>query len=160
MVTIKLAGLIALFVVVIQAIIIFIAKTWIASFLQHRFDLALASQRHQFDKALEDYKLGVKVREQAAAVAEYSVLAGALDASDPPQSYAKANKMARELFLWLPTDIYRKLGRGLAGDNKQLVEALVGVRAVILGGNAGNLGANDVIVHAPHIGKNPNREKY
>jgi hypothetical protein len=94
-----------------------------------------------------------KQRDQSSAIGEYVALARTLN-SDDAQVYRRANQLAWQLFIWLPTDVYRGLGRGLANpaDSKDLVDSLVAVRKSLLGADAGTLGPNDIIVHGPGIG--------
>lgn len=112
-----------------------------------------AKVKSHFDRASEDYKFGLKTREQGARIAEYAALAGTLEASESRDVYRRANQLSWELFLWLPDDVYRKLGRGVGGSPQELVEAMVEVRLALLGDEAGNLGPEDIIVHAPNIGR-------
>jgi len=93
-----------------------------------------------------------KQREQTSLVAEYAALAYTLKDTDDAQTYRRANQLSWQLFLWLPTDAYRKLGRGLAHNNKELADALVDVRKILLGREAaGTLGPDDIIIHGPNI---------
>jgi len=39
---------------------------------------------------------------------------------DKEEKYQRANQLAWELFLWLPPETYRKLGRGLKGEAVEL----------------------------------------
>ena len=66
-----------------------------------------------------------KQRDQSSAIGEYVALARTLN-SDDAQVYRRANQLAWQLFIWLPTDVYRGLGRGLANpaDSKDLVDFL------------------------------------
>jgi hypothetical protein len=94
-----------------------------------------------------------KQREEASAVAEYVALAWSLRDNDDAQTYRRVNQLSWQLFLWLPTDVYRQLGRGLQNDPKELVDSLVAIRRVLLGRDAGNLGDQDIIVHGPGFGR-------
>jgi hypothetical protein len=94
-----------------------------------------------------------KQREQASSVAEYAALAWSLKDNDDVQTYRRANQLSWQLFLWLPTDVYRQLGRGLKSDPKELVDSLVAIRRILLGEDAGSLGDNDIIVHGPGFGR-------
>jgi len=106
-----------------------------------------------FDKAAEDYKFELRAHEQGAKIAEYASIAISLDEKDTQEKYQRANQLAWELFLWLPDETYRKLGRGLKGRTDELSGAMVGVRKLLLKDRAGNLGPDDFIVHSPGIGK-------
>ena len=65
----------------------------------------------------------------------------------------RANQLSWQLFLWLPADVYRRLGRGLKSDSKDLVEALIAVRTSLVGPDAGTLTPNNIVVHKPGIEK-------
>jgi hypothetical protein len=95
----------------------------------------------------------IEQREKASAIAEYAALAMTLKDKDDEQTYRRANQLSWQLFLWLPDNVYRDLGGGLANaDYKKLVESLLAVRKSLLGKDAGTLGADDIIVHGPGIG--------
>jgi hypothetical protein len=123
------------------------ACTWFSS---HWID---GQMKARFDVALENYKFELKAREQAAAIAEYAALAINLKATDDAQTYRRANQLAWELFLWLPDDVYRKLGRGLSDPSEkgEMASALTDVRKLLLSDRAGTLGPDDLIVHGPNI---------
>lgn len=114
-----------------------------------------AAVNQRFDKALEDYRLELKIREQAVSIATYAAIAHDLKADDSRETYQKANELSWQLFLLLPEDIYKKLGNGLihVHDREQLVHALTDVRRMLLGEKAGSLGPDNIIVHAPNIGR-------
>lgn len=112
-----------------------------------------ASLKSRFDKVLEDYKFQLKAHEQAAKIAEYASLAINLKDTDDQKTYNRVNQLAWELFLWLPDDVYRKLGKGLSNNKKELPSAFVDVRKLLLLDKAGTLGADDLISHAPNIGR-------
>jgi hypothetical protein len=88
-----------------------------------------AKIKSYFDRALEDYRFELKTREQAAQIAEYAALAWTIKETDSPETYRRANQLSWQLFLWLPADVYRKLGKSLAkGDPKELTQSMVDVR--------------------------------
>jgi len=94
-----------------------------------------------------------KEREQASILAEYAALVWLSKDSDDIQIYRRINQLSWQLFLWLPTDVYRQLGRGLVKrDPKELADTFLAIRGILLGSGAGTLDANDIIVHAPGIG--------
>jgi hypothetical protein len=105
-----------------------------------------------FDRAAEDYKFELKAHEQGAKIAEYASIAFFLKKNDPKEKYQRANQLAWELFLWLPDDTYRKLGRAF-GHPEELPGATAEVRKQLLKDRAGDLGPKDFIVHGPGIGK-------
>ncbi len=106
---------------------------------------------------LEKLRWEIKVREQAAKVAEYMALARALKESSLEEDYRMANRLAWELGMWLPTEVYRAMGQALSKPDGTINPLLVviDVRKVLLGDAAGDLNQNDIIHHAPAIGKNP-----
>jgi hypothetical protein len=78
-----------------------------------------------------------------------------LKSTDNEEAYQRANQLSWELFLFLPADAYRKLGRGLHEKQNvgELVEALLDVRKVLLGKtSAGDLNGDDLVIHHPNIG--------
>jgi len=116
-----------------------------------------AKIKSYFDRALEDYRFELKTREQASQIAEYAALAWTIKDTDNPETYRRVLQLSWQLFLWLPPDVYRKLGKGLVHkDAKELTESLVEVRKLLLKDSAGNLGIDDIIIHGPGIGKKPN----
>ena len=108
-----------------------------------------------YAKRLEEYRYEIKVREQAAKVAEYMVVACQLQESSPPADYERANRLAWELAMWLPPEIYRCMAESLANPtevNNPLV-VVVAVRKLLLGDNAGDLRVDNLLHHAPGIGR-------
>ena len=107
-----------------------------------------------FSTLSEDYKFELKAHEQGAKIAEYISIARDLKATDSDELYRRANQLAWELFLWLPPDTYRALGRGLANREEgiQWVNSMIEVRKSLLRDRAGDLGPNDIIFHRPNIG--------
>jgi hypothetical protein len=101
-----------------------------------------------------DRDVATKKREILASVAEYLTVASFLNENDPPELYRKANQMAWQLAIWLPPDMYRKVVQGVAQkDFHGDWETLISVRKQLLGPEAGDLGPEDAILHAPGIGK-------
>jgi hypothetical protein len=102
-------------------------------------------------QSIERDLLTIKTQ-KASAIAEYAALAATLKDKDDEQTYRRANELSWQLFLWLPENVYRELGRGLANPHDQSwVESLLAVRKSLLGTDAGTLDADDIIVHAPGI---------
>ena len=120
--------------------------------LRSRLD---ASIKHENDKALEKFRFDFKVREQAARVAEYMELARHLREDSPPSDYQKANRLAWELAMWLPTDVYKLMAESLVHPNEQQnpLEVVVAVRRILLGQDAGALSSANILSHSPGIGK-------
>jgi hypothetical protein len=146
----------AFVVVLLQATVILLAKSWITGWVKSYFDKTLEDYRlelkHDFDRSLEEYKLELKIREQAAIIAEYASLAWDLKDTDNDEVYREANKLSWQLFLWLPDDIYRRLGKGLdKASPEDLTGALVAVRKSLLGAQAGTLDGSHIIVHRSGI---------
>lgn len=104
---------------------------------------------------LEELRWDNKVREQAAKVAEYMDLARNLKNNSPEEAYHKANTLAWELAMWLPTDVYIKLGESLTKPNTENnpLQVVIEVRQLLLKEKAGDLTADDIIHHAPGIGR-------
>jgi len=125
------------------------ALTWIGS------RLIEARLKARFDGRLEDYKFEIRTRDQAAKIAEYAALALYLKATDGEDVYRRANQLSWELFLWLPDDVYRRLGKGLKGNPDDFAAALMAVRKILLGDKAGTLGGADMIFHRPNAGAKP-----
>lgn len=101
-----------------------------------------------------DREVATRKRDVLASVAEYLAVASFLKENDPPELYRKANQMAWQLAIWLPPDMYRKVVRGVSQmDLRGNWETLISVRKQLLGPEAGDLGPEDAILHAPGIGK-------
>jgi len=94
----------------------------------------------------------------AAKVAEYMALARDLRSDSPIEDYRRANCLAWELAMCLPADIFRSIGKALTKRSAECNEhtVAIAVRALLLGDDAGNLTANELISHAPGIGKPKN----
>jgi hypothetical protein len=114
------------------------------------------SINHEYNKKLEEFRYEIKVREQAAKVAEYMEFARHLREDSPPADYQKANRLAWELAMWLPSDVYKRMAESLVRPNEQNnpLEVVVAVRQLLLGKNAGDLKADNILSHAPRVGKN------
>ncbi len=57
--------------------------------------------------------------------------------------------------MWLPADIYRSMGKALSKPNSEYnpLSVVISVRKELLGSTAGDLTQEDIIHHAPSIGK-------
>jgi ABC-type uncharacterized transport system fused permease/ATPase subunit len=133
--------------VIIFSVIQFIASVWIKSELEK-------SIAARYDRVLEDYKYNLKVRERAEKVAEYMALQTNLKESSPQNEYDTVNKLGWELAMWLPADVYRKVTQAATRPTlKERFETVIEVRKLLLGDKAGDLTWNDVMFHAPGIGK-------
>ena len=60
-----------------------------------------------------------------------------------------------EVHLWLPADVYRSMTQALISrtDKTNELTVLLEVRKHLLGEKAGNLNSEEIIVHAPGVGK-------
>jgi hypothetical protein len=88
-----------------------------------------SSIKHSYDKLLKQYESQVKIREQAARVAEFLALA-----FSPTIEPMRFNQLAWELSLWLPAPLVCDISRCLAGekDAKTPKEILIEVRRILL----------------------------
>ena len=104
---------------------------------------------------LERLRWEQKAREQSEGVAEYMAVARDLTASSPGDDYRRANRLAWELAMWLPADVYKALGRALRSPNSadNPLSVVVAVREVLLGDALGSLTQDDILHHAPGIGQ-------
>ncbi|MFN4028567.1 MAG: hypothetical protein ACK4LR_01035 [Acidovorax temperans] len=130
------------------AIVQFLLSLWIAERLKSQLQLENA-------KVLEAMKWEVRVREQAAKVAEYMSATANLAETDPPERYAQLNRLSWELALWLPSDVYRSMGQALTHrtETENELTVIMQVRKHLLGDQAGDLSSEEIVVHSPGIGK-------
>ncbi|MGD0230034.1 MAG: hypothetical protein ABSC19_06690 [Syntrophorhabdales bacterium] len=113
-----------------------------------------ASIERDHDRFLEELRWDSRAREEAAKVAEYLSLQSNLKEGSPESEYDLVNRLGWELALWLPSDVYRKLGQAATSPNYQKrLDVIIEIRRLLLGVKAGNLTAADVMVHAPGIGE-------
>lgn len=108
---------------------------------------------HQFDKRLEDFRYGVRVKEQASKTAEYLAYAWRLKEEQDDAIYVKANQLGWELALYLPADVYRHV-RDAVYDPKPdrwVGTALIEVRRHLLKSQAGDLSSEEIALHDPKI---------
>jgi hypothetical protein len=118
-------------------------------------ELLKTSLQKKNDVFLEKLRWEMKIREQARGVAEYMAIARDLKESESPDNFRKANQLAWELAMWLPEDIYRAMGRALTKPNEvdNPLAVVVAVRKILLGNSSGNLTQNNILQHAPGIGR-------
>lgn len=85
-------------------------------------------------------------------VAEYLSIAPFLTEYDKDTWYQRANQLALELAVWLPPDLYIKLGRAIANpaDQNNPCTIISEVRKLY---SKDELSPEFVIIHAPGIGK-------
>ena len=123
----------------------------ITLWLGERFRAQMQKESSQF---IESLKWDVRVREQAAQIAEYLSIARSLDGKNLPETYRKANELSWQLALWLPAETYRELLKHLTSQaGLQDYSILISVRKSLLGEKAGDLAPGEVILHAPGIAK-------
>jgi hypothetical protein len=134
--------------ILLLAALQFVIGMWIRS----RLD---ASIKHEYDKTLEEFRYDMRVREQAAKVAQYMDLARNLRPESALEKYHEANRLAWELAIWLPADVYKRMAESIVNPNQQNnpLEVIIAVRQLLLREQAGNLAAANVIHHAPGIGR-------
>jgi hypothetical protein len=134
--------------VLLLAVAQFLIGLWIKARLE-------GSIKHSYDKKLEEFRYDLRVREQAAKVAEYMELARHLREDSPQDEYRKANKLAWELAMWLPADVYKRMAESLVRPNEvnNPLVVVVAVRKILLGDKAGDLTMDNIISHEPGIGK-------
>jgi hypothetical protein len=101
------------------------------------------------------YDLELKAKERAERVAEYMAIASTLKDDSSEESYLKANRLSWELAMWLPTYVYRPMGKAISQPNSENnpLSVVILVRKELLGSAAGNLTQDDIIHHASGIGK-------
>jgi hypothetical protein len=102
-----------------------------------------------------------KTREQAHKVAEYMSLARSLKEDSSEENYRKANTLSWELSMWLPDNVYELMKKAMVNQNENENEfsVLISVRKILLGSKSGNLTSEDIIFHAPNIGKSKKDNK-
>lgn len=131
--------------VVVIALVIagsqFVASTWLKATIENSI------------KAKYDIEL--KAKERAEKVAEYMALARMLKETSSGENYQKANRLSWELAMWLPSDIYKSMGRALSKPDGEFnpLSIVIAVRKELLGNRAGDLTQEQIIHHAPGIGK-------
>ena len=130
------------------AVVQFLIGLWIKARLE-------GSIKHSYDKKLEEFRYELKVREQAAKVAEYMEFARHLREDSPASDYQRANRLAWELAMWLPTDVYKCMAESLVRPNEMNnpLVVVIAVRKLLLGDKAGDLTTVNILSHAPGIGK-------
>ena len=89
--------------------------------------------------------------ERAEKVAKYLALARSLREDSSERDYRLANSLAWELAMWMPADLYRMMGRTLC--KPEVLGFIVAVRQFLFKDQAGDLGAQDIIYHAPGVGR-------
>jgi len=126
----------------------FITSLWISERLK-------TSLQQETNEVLEKLRWDFKIREQGAKVAEYMALARNLRHDSSEEDYREANRLAWELAMWLPADVYRALAQALATPTEQFnpLTVTIQVRKILLGNSAGDLTSEHILQHAPGIGE-------
>jgi hypothetical protein len=127
--------------------------TYLSSLLiSERLKISLQREKDEF---MESLRWDLKTREQAVKVAEYLSLAHSLSEHHSEDTYLRVNKLGWELAMWLPEDIYRSMRTAIVAQNEQtnVLSVLIDVRKLLLGNKAGDLSQDDLMIHAPGIGK-------
>lgn len=108
--------------ILLMAVLQFLLSLWIKARLE-------GSVKHEYDKLLKNYESQLRIRDQAARVAELFALA-----FSPKTEPARFNQLAWELSLWLPAPLVCDLTRCLVGDKnaKSPKEILIEVRKILL----------------------------
>jgi len=135
--------------VLLLAVVQYLIGLWLKARLE-------GSIKHSYDKKLEEFRYEIKVREQAAKVAEYMEVARHLREDSPLSDYQKANRLAWELAMWLPADVYKRMAESLVRPNEENnpLVVVVAVRKLLLGDKAGDLTTENILSHAPGVGRN------
>ena len=99
---------------------------------------------------LEKFRYEIKVREQAAKVAEYFSYYSRLQSTSSESDYRRANQLGWELALWLPEDVYRHIAKsvGDADLNHNILTSIIEVRKLLLK-TPGSLTAEEIFSHFP-----------
>jgi hypothetical protein len=99
--------------------------------------------KHQYDRVLEEYRYSIKVREQAAKVADFLALAKWKTGTEG-QDF---DSMAYSLSLWLPAELLRELKVCCLGgvDEEKIHDLLLQVRQHLLKEKAGVIARSDIL---------------
>lgn len=93
----------------------------------------------------------------AEKVAQYLVVASALDKHSALEDYDRANELSLELAMLLPSSIYRAMVEGAAhpGGKINAASVVILMRRELLGPIEGDLQAEQVALHAPGAAEKP-----
>src|SRR5262245_13857518 len=108
--------------VLLLAVLQFLAGLWLKARLE-------SSIKYEFDRRLKDYEHELKIRDQAARVAELFAIA-----FDSKTESMRFNQLVWELSLWLPASLVCELAECLVGTKKAKtpMEILIEVRRTLL----------------------------
>jgi hypothetical protein len=113
-------------ITILLGILQFLFSNWIKLRLEN-------SIKHEYDKFIEDYRYDIKVKEQASKIAEYlSIIEGKRLDPSGDFDFKRANKLAWELLIWLPEDLYLELKEALdpkkQSEDKNSFKVLLKIR--------------------------------
>jgi hypothetical protein len=110
-----------------------------------------ASIKAKYDRRLEEFRYEVKVREQAAKVAEYFSYFYHLQSTSSESYYRRANQLGWELALWLPEDVYRHIAKAVDGPdpNHNILTSIIEIRKLLLQ-TPDSLTADEIFYHFPN----------
>ncbi len=134
--------------VLLAVIVHFLASTWLKARIEvsvkAEYDKLLEGYKHELGKKLEDYKNDIKIREQAAKVAEFLAF---VRWNQKAMKGEEFDRRAWELSLWLPTEIYVEVAKCLVGtdDARHMKQILIDVRKHLLKDDAGALIADNIL---------------
>lgn len=91
----------------------------------------------------------------ASKVAKYLALSVTLREDSPKEDYRQANELCWELAMVLPSEVYKRMIKGIITRDASANELMtvIDVRKLVLGEAAGSLNSQDVAAHAPAIAK-------
>jgi hypothetical protein len=128
-------------------VIQFLLATWlkarIEGSIRTEYDRQLTAYKHEFDKKIEDYRNDIRIREQAAKIADLLAYARWNQGTNGEAF----DRKVWELSLWLPTDICCQLSECLAKkrDIGSVKQILIDVRKLLLKDKAGELNAGNIL---------------
>jgi len=134
--------------VTLIGVLAFLFRNW----LLERLKFSLQKEHSEF---LDKLGWERKRKEQAAKVAEYLAFVNQLSETDEKSQYIRANQLSWELAMWLPEGIYKEVTNAIINRSEDCNEltAILAVRKLLLGNDAGELNQDNIAVHAPGIGK-------
>ncbi len=134
-------------IAILAALVRFLASTWIKARIEAsvkaEYDRVLTNYKHELDKKLEDYRDEIRIRDQAAKIADLLAYARWNQGTNGENF----DRKAWELSLWLPTDICCQLTECLAKkrDLASVKQLLIEVRKLLLKDKAGELTAGNIL---------------
>jgi len=109
---------------------------------------------YQSFRRMEKLKREIFLRDQAASVAEYFSLAWQLHQDDDKQSYQNVNRLAWQLAIYLPADVYRHVALAVAKPSEEvnIATAIIEVRKMLREEKCATLTEDDILSHFPDVG--------